>query len=108
MRKSIVVAVANVALTGLVWGCGESVPQRSAIGGVMAGTEIERQRLAARKSPLMAGNGNAQVVAPAAAQTSASSAPRSSGAPAISSGPGTSSSAGVTGAGPSPSAPPGA
>ena len=58
MRKTTIV----IALAALICGCGESVPQRSAQGGIMSGTEVERQRYSAHKNPVLAGNGQQEVV----------------------------------------------
>jgi len=77
MRTSILLAVTNVALAALVIGCGESVPQKSARGGVLSGTEIERQRFAAKRNPILAGNGIESVGQSAAApSTVAPATPR--------------------------------
>jgi len=68
-RNTVFLMLANVALGALVLGCSESVPQRSAEGGILSGTDVERNRYASRKNPLLAGN------APQEVQASASSSP---------------------------------
>ena len=60
-RNAVILAVANLAITAFVIGCGESVPQRSAQGGVLSGTETERNRYANKRNPLLAGNAQEEV-----------------------------------------------
>jgi hypothetical protein len=56
MRNIILLAAVNVTLAGLLAGCA-SVPQKSARGGVLSGTEVERQRYSVKRDPMLAGNG---------------------------------------------------
>jgi hypothetical protein len=85
-RNAVLLAVANLAITGLVIGCGESVPQKSAQGGVLSGTETERNRYANRRNPLLAGNAQQEVTAssstPAALSTATPRALTTAPAPA--------------------------
>ena len=62
-RTAVVLAVANLAIAALVIGCGESVPQKSAQGGILSGTETERNQYANRRNPLLAGNAQQEVTA---------------------------------------------
>ncbi len=66
MRKTIVLAAVNMSLAVLVLGCGESLPQKSLQGGIMSGTEVQRQRYSTKQDPILAGNGP-QMVGPTAA-----------------------------------------
>lgn len=61
MRNSILMAVSGALLGALLLGC-DSVPQKSAQGGVLSGTEVERQRYNVRQTPVLAGNGPQEVV----------------------------------------------
>ena len=61
MNKSALLTVANLALAALIVGCGESVPQKSARGGILAGTQVERQRYVTKRNPILAGNGPQEV-----------------------------------------------
>ena len=63
-KSFVFVAAANIALGTLVLGCGgHSVPQRSAEGGILSGTNVERQKYAQRRNPLLTGNAPEEVSA---------------------------------------------
>jgi hypothetical protein len=83
--RTILLAAVNVALAAVVVGCGESVPQRSAQGGVLSGTHTERQRYANRRNPLLAGNAPEEVgqssAAPSTLAPTTPREPRTAGAP---------------------------
>jgi hypothetical protein len=83
--KAVLLAAVNIALAAVLVGCEESVPQRSAQGGVLSGTHTERQRYANRRNPLIAGNSPQEVGQSAAAPSTLAPAtprePRTAGAP---------------------------
>ncbi len=73
MRNLILFSTATITFAAVLSGCA-SVPQRSARGGVLSGTEVERQRYSVRKDPALAGNGQ-QEVGQSSAALSNSAAP---------------------------------
>jgi hypothetical protein len=78
MRSFILLSAATVTVAAILSGCA-SVPQRSARGGILSGTEVERQRYAVKKDPALAGNGQ-QEVGQSSSAISNSAAPMPTGA----------------------------